>query len=133
MTSGPERIRLFVTFARAVLATLALVSQLVLGTLLLPDEAATGAAARLRAVAMLCTGTARGPDAPARHRHRPDVAATCPAPRALELAAVILMPAVALPSLVVSSGMRLFAVPPARGPPGVPAWALHARGPPHLT
>ncbi len=117
---------------RAVLATLALVSQLVLGSLVLPDEA-TGAAARLRSVAVLCTSAAAVPQAPGHHRHHPGGPAACPLELALALPAVILLAAVVLPVLATSPAATPFAMPPARGPPASFAWALHARAPPHLT
>ncbi len=118
--------RLSLPLVRALLAMMALVSQITLGGIVLPDEAA----ARLHAVAAFCTGTTRTPDTPARHQRHPNDAATCPLERALELPAVILMPALVLVSLMVRSGTTLFALPPARGPPAALAWALHARGPP---
>ena len=119
-------------FMRAVLATMALVSQLLLGSLVLPDEA-TGAAARLRSVAVLCTSAAAVPQAPGQHRNHPGETATCPLELALALPAVILLAAVVLPVLVTSPATTPFTMPPARGPPAAHAWALHARAPPHLT
>ena len=118
-------------FLRAVLAMAALVSQLVLGSLVLPDEA-TGATAQLGSVAVLCTSAAV-PQAPAHHRHHPGVPATCPLEIALALPAVILPAAVVLPLPATSSATGPFTLPPARGPPAASAWALHARAPPHLT
>ena len=116
-------------FLRAMLAMVALVSQLVLGSLVLPDEAA-GAAAQLRSVAVLCSGAA-APQAPAHHRHHPGAPATCPPLEiALALPAVILPAAIVLPLLATSSATGPFALPPARGPPAASAWALHARAPP---
>ncbi len=132
MSPGSARIRLPLPFMRALLATVALVSQLVLGSLLLPDEAA-GAAAQLRTVVVLCTGAAAATRTPAHHRHHPDGSATCPLEIALALPAVILPAAVVLPSLATSPRTTPFTMPPARGPPASSAWALHARAPPHLT
>ncbi len=131
MSPGFARIRLSVPFMRAVLAAVALVSQLVLGSLVLPD-ASTGAA-RLRSVAVLCTGAAAATQAPAHHRHLPGEAAACPLEIALELPAVILLAAVALPLLATRPAATPFILPPARGPPASLAWALHARAPPRLT
>ncbi len=132
MSPGSARIRLSMPLMRAVLATVALVSQLLLGSLVLPDES-TGAAARLRSVAVLCTSTAAATQAPGHHRHHPGAPATCPLELALALPAVILLAAVVLPVLATAPATAPFAVPPARGPPAASAWALHARAPPHLT
>ena len=119
-------------FLRSVLAAVALVSQLLLGSLVLPDDAAAGAAARLRAVVVLCSSRPTVPAAPVRHRHLPVDPAACPLELALELPAVILMPTVTVPSPAVSARSTSFTLPAARAPPVAVAWARHARAPPRL-
>ncbi len=119
-------------FLRSVLAAVALVSQLLLGSLALPDDAAAGAAAQLRAVVVLCSSRPTAPAAPLHHRHHPIDPAACPLEIALELPAVILMPTVTVPSPAVSARPTPFILPAARAPPVSVAWAQHARAPPKL-
>ena len=116
-----------VAVIRALLAILALVSQLTLGGLV-PASRGSSADARLQQVAVLC-GAATGHAAPdRRHSGR----AACTTELALELPAVILMPAPALPAPVLALVARDVLLPPARAPPVAFAWALHARAPPFL-
>lgn len=116
-----------VAVIRALLAMLALVSQLTLGGLV-PASDGSGADARLQQVAVLC-GAATGHAAPdRRHSGR----AACTTELALELPAVILMPAPALPAPVPAMASRDVLLPPARAPPAAFGWALHARAPPFL-
>ncbi len=118
-------------FLRGVLAAVALVSQLLLGSLVLPDDATAGAAARLRAVVVLCSSHPTAPDPPV-HHHRPVDPAACPLEIALELPAVILMPAVTVPLSAMSARPAPFSLPAARAPPVAVTRVRHARAPPRL-
>ncbi len=130
MSPGSARIWPSMLLLRAVLAAVALVSQLLLGSLVLPDEAAAEATAQLRSVAALCTSLPAAPATPTHHRHHPVEPAVCPLEMATGLLAVILMPGIVLPPPSTSNGTRLFVLPAARAPPAAVAWALHARAPP---
>ena len=112
------------TLLRAVFAVVALVSQMVLGSLVLPPAQAR-AAATLDDAIVLC-----GSPAPHQHRH-PDSGTTRPLDLALELPAVIPLPPVALPP-VPRSAVAAMALPPARAPPARADRAAHARDPPRL-
>ncbi len=118
------------------LALLALVSQLALGGIVLPDEAAAqeSSVAALEALTVLCDSSApTPPDVPRRHQRGPD-AAMCPAASVLALAAVILTPAPALPPLTRQVAAAPALPPTARGPPAAPPRYIPAsRGPPVLS
>jgi len=112
---------------------MALISQIVLGSLVLPDRAAAGPMVALRAAMVLCESGPPPRMTPAHHRQRqPTRAMTCSLDAALELPAVILIPAVIVPPPSLPVAGRMIALPPARGPPAVIIWALRARGPPNL-
>jgi hypothetical protein len=116
---------------RLLLAILALVSQVALGSLVLPAESA---AAELDTVAILCqTGTPDAPPAaPRHHQHAPDCA-ICPLCAALALPGALLSPAPLLPTPSVHQVARIALPPAARGPPSLPLRISLARGPPVLT
>jgi hypothetical protein len=111
-------------------AILALVSQLALGSLVLPADSA---AAELDAVAIFCqTGAPDAPPAAPHHQHAPD-SAICPLCAALALPGAILSPAPLLPTPSVHQVARIALPPPAHGPPALPLRISLARGPPVLT
>jgi hypothetical protein len=113
------------------LAVLALISQLALGSLVLPAESA---AAELDAIAIFCQTAPSGtpqPSAP-HHQHAPDCA-ICPLCVALAMPGAILTPAPLLPTPSVHQVAQITLPPPARGPPSRPLRISLARGPPALT
>lgn len=129
MSSAPARAWPLLPLLRAVLAVVALASQLALGSLAPPDRTARDAVARLGDAMVLCGGVASPPAAPA-HPHHPWAAR--PLALALELPAVMLLPGVFVSAPVLHAMLRRLLPPPARAPPVPPAWAFHARGPPPL-
>lgn len=132
MSTGSARFWLPRELLRALLATVALVSQLTLGSLVLPDAASARAAASLDAMTILCTSAPAGTTAPVHHHPRPVDQPLGELAAALTLPALLLAPVFRpFPSPATT---RLFcaALPPARGPPQRLAWALHVRGPPIL-
>lgn len=118
---------------RAVFAIVALISQIVLGSLVIPDRAAARPMDALHAALVLCRSGSPVTDAPPHHRPQHPVRdASCPLDVALELPAVILTPAIIVPSARLPTGRRIIALPPARAPPTTMIWTLRARGPPNL-
>ncbi|HEX3349656.1 MAG TPA: hypothetical protein VHS58_16305 [Acetobacteraceae bacterium] len=114
---------------RSAAVLVALVSQLALGAMVLPDiDAATAS----DAVAIFCTGTtAPDPGAPSGHAHWPAPPALCPLGIALALPSIVPTPAAILPLrtaavLVVRPQER----PPGRGPPAPTARVGIPRAPP---
>ena len=132
MSSAVPRIWPSMPVLRAILATLALVSQLTLGAFPAQARHAATEAAQLRAVTILCHGQPSGAGHPAApHRQRaPDDQTGCPLDLALELPAVILTPAILLPRPGLPTTGRPASLPTARAPPARFASALHARAPP---
>jgi hypothetical protein len=113
------------------LAILALVSQVALGSLVLPADSA---AAELDAVAIFCQTAAPATPQPAtpHHHHGPDCA-ICPLCAALAMPGAILTPAPLLPAPSIHRVAQIALPPPARGPPSRPFRIPLARGPPVLT
>jgi hypothetical protein len=113
------------------LAMLALVSQLALGSVVLPQDAG---AAELDAVAIFCQTAAPGTPQPVtpHHQHAPDCA-ICPLCAALAAPGAILTPAPLLPTPSVHQVAQIGLPPAARGPPSRPLRISLARGPPILT
>ena len=112
------------------LAMLALVSQLALGSLLLPDHAsAQEQIAALDALSLLCDASAPVP--PVHHPHGPDCA-LCPLSLTLAVPAMVLAagPDVPLPRSQLTR--RTYLPPPARGPPAQRRFTALPRGPPVL-
>jgi len=114
------------------LACVALVSQLAIGAMVLPDDAPQGAIAALDAASVLCGGNhPSGHGSPASHSHQPANPALCPISLALALPSVIPTPA---PELPVSSNSVLYLKtkerPPGRGPPAATARVGAPRAPP---
>ena len=123
----PSPFRTWCSSTGLFLAIFALVSQLTLGGLVLPDDAS---AAELDAVIILCqAGAPDAPAAPPHHHHAPDCA-ICPLCVALALPGVILTPAPLLPAPSIQRVAAIALPPPARGPPSRPLRISLARGPP---
>ncbi len=118
-----------------VLAVLALVSQMALGAMVLPDAAQARQASALDALSVMCGGAPQGhvdhaPGAPRRH-HAAEVA-LCPLSGALAGQAVVMAPAPVLPALGLVARPVWRMVDGARGPPLRVARPGFARGPPIL-
>lgn len=117
---------------RTVFAIVALVSQIMLGSLVLPDRAAARPLVALHDAMVLCRSEPARMT-PSHHRQRQPIRGTaCLLDVALELPAVILMPAVIMPPRGLPTVSRMIALPPARAPPTTIVWTLRARGPPNL-
>ncbi len=118
------------------LAVLALVSQLALGSIVLPDDASAQerSVAALEALSVLCDSSVpTSPDqAPTHHRHSPDCA-ICPLSVALAMPAVVLASGPELPPRSSRLATRASLPPPARAPPGQPRYTPPSRGPPVLS
>ena len=118
-------------FARGpglLLAILALVSQLALGSLVLPgDAAAEEQIAALDALSVLCDASMPVP--PAHHRNAPDPA-LCPLSLTLALPAMVLAAGPDVPPPRSRLAGRTILPPPARGPPTQPRFTALPRGPP---
>ena len=94
---------------QALLAIVALVSQLALGSLALPDRAAAKSAAEFRAATVLCRSAAHRQAPPTHRSPHPTQQAACPLD-ALELAAIILPPAVMPPPADLVRAVGAFSV-----------------------
>ncbi len=132
MSFAPTRTSWFPT--GLLMAILALVSQLALGTMVLPEEAPPAASTELAAISVLCqTGTpaTSSPGVP-QHHHMPDCP-VCPLCVALATQGALLTPAVLLPMPSTRRVAQIALPPPARGPPSRPLRISLARGPPVLT
>jgi hypothetical protein len=119
-------------FPNFLIAGLALVSQLVLGTLVLPEDTPSGRLAALKAVSLICVGKAApSRDRPPRHTHRAADPAICPLSVALALPGVVLAPAPVppAPSRALLPN-RTWTGPPSRGPPPLTARVGLPRAPP---
>ena len=111
-------------------AVVAMVSQLALGAMVLPDDRPADPVAALTALSVLCQAghPAGGRPAPAR---RAPQAAVCPLGVTLASPAVIVGPAPALPAPPAELALRA-APPPAGAPPALAVTAAYPRGPPVL-
>jgi hypothetical protein len=123
--SSPQRLGFLV-------AILALISQLALGAVVLPDISPASELAALAAATVDCAPAAPAdkqlPPAP-----RPDSGqALCPLSVALALPAVILLPAPVLPPPVLMLSVRGTDLPQARAPPSAFRYAPYPTGPPVL-
>lgn len=125
-------VRLTVPALRAVLAIVALISQIVLGSLVLPDQADARPLVALQAAMMLCKSGSSARMASSHHQQHPARETSCTLDMALELPAVILLPVFIMPARFLPTGGRMMTLPPARAPPAAKVWALYARGPPTL-
>ncbi len=128
---GQRRDRLTV-LPGLLLAVLALVSQLALGTMVLPDDAAARQQAELDVASVLCTGApAPVRHAPAQH-HRVADGALCPLSIALALPSVVPVLPPMLPAPTAGRVLRLATARSARGPPSLLSGIGYPRGPPVL-
>ncbi len=112
-----------------VLAVLALVSQLALGAIVVPDRAVAGPRAALNAMSVMCRGGER--HQPVHHQHTTDPA-LCPLSVALALPSVVPLATPVVPVPLRVAVRYDWAVPAARGPPSRPVRIAYARGPPTL-
>ncbi len=117
-------------FLSFLLVVVAVVSQLALGAMVLPDDSPAGEIAALDAVALLC-GHLPGHDGSPAHRHRTGHPALCPVSIALALPSAIPTSGPALPvsydtALIIRTKDR----PPARGLPARTARVGAQRAPP---
>jgi len=116
------------------IAMIALVSQLALGAMVLPDDSAGMEIATLDAVSILCgQNHAHGDDNLPPEKHRPVDLALCPLSATLALPAIILTltPVLqACPGCVLSIGIDY--KPPGRGPPLATARVGAPRAPPSI-
>jgi len=127
-----RRFRHLSGYLRFLLTGIALVSQLALGAMVLPNDVPQGAIAALNAATVLCGGNQRpGDKGPASRSHQPANPALCPTSVALALPGVI--PTTA-PIVPVSSNSILYLRtkerPPGRGPPAATARVGAPRAPP---
>ena len=114
-------------------AIMALVSQIVLGSLLLPDRASARPVVALHTAMVLCKSGLHVEMTSPHHRQQHPIQGTaCLLDVTLELPAVILPPDVIMPPPGLPTGSRMIALPPARAPPAAMIWTLRARGPPNL-
>ncbi len=127
----PRRIRL--RLPGFIVAVLALISQLALGAIVLPDHTPTDGAAALAAAMVDCAPGTTPPARPDTPGHHNDGAALCPLSVALALPSVILSPAPALPTPPLVLAVRTDRLPPARAPPSRVPDAAYPRGPPALS
>ncbi len=111
-------------------AILALVSQIALGAVVVPDDA-LAAQARLVSASVICVGHASGA-AGGKTRHHPHAPgkALCPLGVALASQSCVLTPSVLLASPAPVITARIAAAPPARGPPPPTARVGEPRAPP---
>ena len=123
--------RLATTRLALLAAILALVSQLALGSVVLPDRAPAGELAALAAATIDCAPASGDKGAPPAPRHEGD-RALCPLSIALALPAVILLPAPALPAPVAMQAVRGTPLPPVRAPPSIVRRTPFPTGPPRL-
>ena len=117
------------------LAVLALVSQLALGSIAMPDEAAAReqSVAALDSLSIICSATTPVEHAPGQHHHHGMDCAVCPLCAALAMHAVVLGSGPDLPAPSSRLAHRATLPPPARAPPAQPRHAPPPRGPPVLT
>ncbi len=113
-------------------AILALVSQLALGAVVLPDVSPAAQLAALDAATIDCAPAAPGdkrlPPAP----HPDSGQALCPLSVTLALPAILLLPAPELPQPVLMLALRGADRPQARAPPSAPRPTPYPTGPPIL-
>ena len=110
----------------------ALVSQLALGAVVIPDDAQAQLAA-LDAASVFCQSGANAPgsDRPPVQRHASDYA-LCPLSVSLALPALVFAPEPILPEPGLGHALRLAPLPQGRAPPSHAFAAAYPRGPPHL-
>lgn len=119
-------------WAGRVLAVLALVGQVALGGVVLPDDRPADAGAWIDAVSVLCSTGQPAPGTPA-PAHRPPAGALCPFSVALALPAALPASGVVVPASPSALAGAYRPLPQARAPPAPPAGAAWPRGPPALS
>jgi hypothetical protein len=130
-----RRFRHLLGYLSFLLAAIALVSQLALGAMVLPDDDARGAIAALDATVILCGADhPSGHTGPASHKHQHAAPALCPISIALALPGVITTSAPELTTIYESVlFLRARERPPGRGPPEATARVGAPRAPPLTT
>ena len=133
IASRPVRRLRWVLDRGLMVALLALVGQLAIGAVVLPDSDTADALNRLDAVSILCSGLPASDDGGAapHHHHACDLA-LCPMTLALAAPSVVLTPAPVLPAPKPVSVFPSRERPPGRGPPAASARVGEPRGPPVL-
>jgi hypothetical protein len=119
-------------WAGRLLAVLALVGQVALGGVVLPDDRPADAGAWIDAVSVLCSTGQPAPGTPA-PTHRPPPGALCPLSVALALPAALPAPGGVAPAPSSPQAGAYRPLPQARAPPAPPAGAAWPRGPPVLS
>lgn len=129
MQGSPRPFRRVLGLAGLLAATLALVGQLALGTVIPLDEAPRAQLAALDAASMLCHPGGNG-QAPL---HHPGIGhALCPLFLASAIPGAWAAPAPILPAPPPALALRRATPPPARAPPSPVLIAAYPRGPPSL-
>ncbi len=128
----PRRIGLPRRLPGFIVAVLALISQLALGAVVLPDHTPADGIAALTAAMVDCAPTTPGGQPDRTPGHHDDSGALCPLSVALALPSVILTPTPFLPPPPLVLAVRMAHLPPARAPPNRVPDAAYPRGPPAL-
>lgn len=116
-----------------VIAVVALVSQLTLGSLALPDEPLSAdRIAALEAASILCGGSASPPGHGTPVRQRTADYALCPLSVLLAAPAALLTSAPCLPPPAIGPALGQRHRPRARAPPSLEVASAYPRGPPRL-
>ncbi len=113
-------------------AMLALISQIALGAMVLPDSRPADPLAALDALSVLCL-TGRTAPAHKNPAHHAPLAVMCPLAAALALPALLAAAPTVPPAPPAVLTLRLALPPPARAPPARTVVAAWPRGPPALT
>ena len=133
LTHAASSVRLLSRAHGMLLAMLALVSQLALGSLAPVDADADGQRSELAAFTVLCqTPLEDRSSVPASHHHRAPDYAPSPAAAALDLPCLVSVPAPVLPAPSAGTPLRLVSLLSARGPPSHTSHLGFPRGPPVL-
>ncbi len=116
------------------LAVMCLVSQIAIGTMVIPDEPSGTLLEALTSAGVDCHASpASAPGGRPPHPHRQTEPAVCPLRLALELPGITLLPPVVIPESLTATDARVGLPPPSRGPPPAPARVGQPRAPPALT
>jgi hypothetical protein len=113
------------------IAAMAIVSQLALGAVVLPDNRPSDPVAALDALSVLCQTGHPPSDKPA-PAHRAPQSALCPLNVTLAAPATILLPTTTLPTPSATPALRTASPQPARPPRSQADIAAYPRGPPVL-
>jgi hypothetical protein len=115
-----------------ILAVLALVGQVALGAIVLPDDRPADIGAWIDALSVPCQTGQPSPATPA-PAHRPPPGALCPLSVALALPVALAASAAVLPAPPSPLAGARLPLPQARAPPAAPSAAAWPRGPPVLS